>query len=248
MKKIIKSVVSHPLISGSTIILIGSMSANILNYLFNLGMGRFLLESEYGTFISLISVFNIFSVFSTTVNTVFTKFTAVLVGQKKEESIGQLFIKGSWSIGIMAFAVTCIMVIFSSQLSKFLNINSTLLINIIALALFFSYISYVGYGVLQGLLRFGYFSFINFFSSLIKLILGLGLVLLGLKTLGAVVAFFLSAVVGYLLIFIPLRKYLTKRGEEEYHIPSLKRNLSRYALPVFFALRNNAHKIVIIVQ
>lgn len=235
MKKIIKSVIKHPLISGSTVIFVGSMFANVLNYLFNLGMGRFLLESEYGTFISLISIFNIFSVFGITINTVFTKFTAVLVGQKKEEYIGQLFIRGSWWIGIMALTIMALIVLFSYPLSRFLNINSVLLIDIIALTLFFSYLSFVGYGVLQGLLKFGYFSFINIFSSFIKLALGLILVFFGFKTLGAVTAFSLSAVVGYLLVFLPLRKFLRKSKEKELHIPNLRKKLSLYAFPVFLA-------------
>lgn len=235
MRKIIKFAINHPLISGSTVIFVGSMGASLLNYLFNLGMGRFLLESEYGTLISLISIFNIFSVFSTTINTVFTKFTAVLVGQGKEELIGQLFLRGSWWIGIMAFIATYAMFLFSYQLSHFLNINSTLLVNIIALTLFFSYLSFVGNGVLQGLLRFGYFSFINISSSLVKLILGLSLVFFGWKVLGAVIAFFLSSIVGYLLIFIPLRKFITKRGGKKFQIPSLRKNLSLYALPVFLS-------------
>lgn len=235
MKKIIKSVIKHPLISGSTVIFVGSMFANILNYLFNLGMGRFLLESEYGTFISLISIFNIFSVFGVTINTVFTKFTAVLVGQKREEYIGQLFMRGSWWIGIMAFAIMALIILFSHPLSRFLNINSVLLIDIIALTLFFSYLSFVGYGVLQGLLKFGYFSFINIFSSFIKLALGLILIFFGFKTLGAVTAFFLSAVVGYLLVFLPLRKFLIKKETKGFHIPSLRRNLSLYAMPVFLS-------------
>ncbi|MBI2613543.1 MAG: oligosaccharide flippase family protein [Candidatus Levybacteria bacterium] len=235
MKKIIKSAMNHPLVTGSTIIFFGSMTANILNYLFNLGMGRFLLESEYGTFISLISVFNIFSVLSTTVNTVFTKFSAVLVGQKKEEFIGQLFISGSWWIGIIAFCITGFIIIFSYHISRFLNINSTILIDITALALFFSYLSFVGNGILQGLLKFGYYSFINIFSSLSKLILGLGFIFLGFKVFGAISAFFLSALIGYLLVFFPLRKFLKNSGKKDFHFSNLRKKLSLYALPVFLA-------------
>ena len=235
MKEIIKSVIKHPLISGSTIIFAGSMAANILNYIFNLGMGRFLLESEYGTFISLISVFNIFSVFSTTINTVFTRFSAVLVGQQKEESIGQLFITGSQWIGAIAFFVTSLIILFSHQISSFLNINSKILIIITALALFFSYLSFVGSGILQGLLRFGYYSFINIFSSLVKLILGLAFIFLGFKVFGAMSAFFLSAMVGYLLAFFALYKFLKKRKDKNFSIPNLRKKLSLYALPVFLA-------------
>ncbi len=54
MRKIIHSALKHPLISGSTVIFVGSMVANIINYIFNLVMGRLLLPADYGILISLI--------------------------------------------------------------------------------------------------------------------------------------------------------------------------------------------------
>ena len=234
MKKIIKSAISHPLISGSTIIFFGSMAASVLSYLFNLGTGRFLSPSDYGTLIALISMFNIFSVFATTINTVFTKFTAAFVGQKKEEFIGTLFIKGTLLVGLLAFFICGIVVLFSSLVANFLHINSAILVQITALSLFVSYLSYIGNGILQGLLKFGYFSFINIFSSLTKLIFGFLFIFLGFRVLGAVTGILLSALVGYFLIFFPLSQFF-KNKNRSLVIPNLPRKISLYALPVFLS-------------
>lgn len=235
MKKFFKIAIKHPLISGSTVIFFGSMAANILNYVFNLGMLRFLSESDYGILISLISIFNIFSLFSITINTVFTKFSAMLVGQGKDNLIGTLFVSGSWWVGVLTLIVSGLIIVFSSQIAHFLNINSNILIIIIALSLLISFLSYVGNGILQGLLMFKYFSFINIFTSFVKLVFGLAFVFLGYKVIGAVSGFFLSVFVGYLLVFFPIARYLKSGRPNKLSIHSLHKKIYSYALPVFLS-------------
>lgn len=235
MKKIIHIVFKHPLVSGSTIVLVGSMVANILSYFFNLAMGRFLLPSDYGTLISLVSIFNIFSVFSITISTVFTKFSATFVAQKKEQFIGPLFISGTKWVGIVALVIISLISVFSPQISNFLNIKSTALVNVVALSLFFSYLWSIGSGILQGILKFTYISFMNILSSLVKLISGLILVFLGFNVVGAVGAILLTAVASYILVLIPLYKFLRINTNKESSLKNLRRKLSAYAIPVFLS-------------
>lgn len=235
MKKRIKQVIDHPLISGGTAIFAGSILANILNYLFNLGMGRLLSPSDYGVLASLVSIINIFSVFALTVMTVFTKFTASFVGQGKEELIGVLFKKGTVLVGAVALLICIVIVIFSGQIAEFLHLKTIILINITAASLFFLFVASVAYGILQGLLKFVSFSIINIISSAVKLILGVGFVILGLKASGAVYALFLASVFGYFFIFPALYKFLIKAKNDNLKIPNLHRQLSSYAFPVFLA-------------
>ncbi len=235
MKKKIIEFVRHPLISGSAIIVIGSMIASVLNYIFNLEMGRSLSVSDYGTFASLVSLFNIFSVLSTTILLVFSKFAASFLGKQKEELIKPLFVKGNLWIGGLSFLVCGAIVLFSSQISQFLKIGSPLLIDITSAALFFSFISSIGMGILQGALKFFAFSFQNIFSSLIKLGLGFLFMILGFKVLGAIEAFFLASLFSYVIIFFPLYKYIKKGRLKEGHMPDLHKNLSIYGIPVFLS-------------
>lgn len=235
MKKIIHIAFKHPLISGSTIVVVGSMASNILSYFFNLSMGRFLFPSDYGILISLVSVFNIFSVFSITISTVFTKFSAIFVAQKKEQLVGSLFISGTKWVGIMAFLIAFLIFLFSLQISSFLNISSPVLVDLIALSLLLSYLWSVGFGVLQGILKFTFISFMNVFSSFIKLILGLIFVFLGFKVMGAVSAIFLTAVISYILVFFPLYKFLKTGTNKDISLKNLRKRLSAYAIPVFLS-------------
>ena len=63
MKKRVKKLVTHPLISGSSILLIGSLIVNIFNYVFNLSMGRLLSIEEYGLLASLTAFISIIAIF-----------------------------------------------------------------------------------------------------------------------------------------------------------------------------------------
>lgn len=235
MRKFIRLAIAHPLISGSTIIFVGSMVASVLNYFFNLVMGRFLTVSEYGTFAVLISVFNIFSVFDIALTMVFSKFSASLAGQKKEEKVGSLFIAGSLWVGIFSFILCLLLVFVSPRISDFLNINSTILVLIIIAALFFSFLSTVSGGILQGLLKFYSFSLIRITSSVARLVLGIVFVFLGYKVFGSIMAFFLSSLAAYVFTFYPLRKYIIRKVEDGFTLLSLHKKVYSYAIPVFLS-------------
>ena len=235
MKKKVSEFMRHPLVSGSSVVFVGFMAASLLNYVFNLAMGRMLSKSDYGVFASLVAIFNILSVFAATITTVFTKFTASYVGQKKEDLIGPLFMKGSFLVGGIAFLICGTIVIFASNISRFLNITGVLLTNTTAAGLLFAFLASVSLGILGGLLKFVYISFLNSFSSLVKLALGVLLVFWGARVFGALSAFFLANVFYYLLGFIPLIRFIKNNKGKNFSIPNLHKNLSLYALPVFLS-------------
>lgn len=235
MRKRIRKIISHPLISGSAIIVIGSTIGNLFNYIFNLGMGRLLTASEYGILASLISIISIFLVFSSTVNTVFSKFSASYVGQKKEELIGVLIERGNIVVGVISLIIITSIILVGAQISEFLHIKEVVLVNLIAVILFFSFLSSVTNGVLQGTLKFTSSSIIYISHSVLKVIIGIGLVIMGFKVLGAVLGMFFSVGIGYLLSFVPLRSYFNNKDKNKLIIPNLNRELSVYAVPVFLS-------------
>lgn len=235
MRRKIHKLFAHPLISGSSIVVAGFLLANLLNYFFNLVMGRMLSKSDYGIFASLIAIFNIFSVFSFTITTVFTKFTASYVGRKKQELIGPLFLKGNLWVGIFSLLICGMIVVFASSISRFLHISGVALVNITAISLFFFFLYSVSLGVLGGLLKFIHISFLNSFSSLIKLVLGIALVLSGAKVFGALNGVFLASVIGYVFGFFLLARFIKKMGGDNFSLRNLHREITGYGLPVFLS-------------
>ncbi|MBI4089353.1 MAG: oligosaccharide flippase family protein [Candidatus Levybacteria bacterium] len=199
-------------------------------------MGRTLSVGDYGIFASLISLFNIFSVFAVAIMMVFAKFSASLVGQKKEKLIGSLVIAGNIWVGLISLFICGLLVVFSYQISDFLHINSQSFIVLTVVSLFFSFLTSVPQGVLQGLLQFGYFSFVSILASFIKLTFGILLVAIGLKALGAIYAFLLANIAGYLFSFLPLLKHLkVKALGDKFTLGSLHSRAYSYAMPVFLS-------------
>lgn len=235
MKKHIVWFLKHPLIVGSTFLFVGSMFASVINYLFNLGMGRLLSVEDYGVFASLISLFNIFSVFAIALTMVFSKLAATLIAQKKEKFIGSLVLVGNIWVGIISLAICGFLVVFSKEISEFLNINSQTLIVITIAALFFTFLSSVPQGALQGLLKFISFSFVNIEASFLKLAFGFLLIFMGLRVEGAIWAFFLSSLGGYIVSFFPLYGYFKMKAKDKFTLSSLHTQAYSYAVPVFFS-------------
>jgi len=70
------SILKNPLVGGSSVVFLGTFAANIINYIFNLLMGRLLSISDYGLLVSLNSLFVLISIFSVSFVNLFTKFSA----------------------------------------------------------------------------------------------------------------------------------------------------------------------------
>ena len=232
MREKLRKVMKHPLISGSTILFIGLGAANLFSYLFNLIMGRMLSVSDYGTLAVLLSIINISHVFSSSVATVFTKFTASFAGKKQDELLLTLFKKGNVWIGFGGIVSTASILLLDNSIAGFINIENVLLIDIVSLIIFCILVSSVSYGVLQGQLRFVFYSLIMLFSSVLKFALGVGLVFLGMNAVGATLAILISSLAEFIFLFFLLRRSLKKTSKKDLIIPHLYRQLSLYGLPV----------------
>ena len=82
--------IKHPLVSGSGVIFIGSFIANILNYIFNLVMGRLLSVTEYGLLISLVALVTLLTLFQSSFVALFAKFAAQYSAKNDSKSLSSL--------------------------------------------------------------------------------------------------------------------------------------------------------------
>lgn len=209
MRKKINKFVSHPLISGSTIIFAGSFITNLLNWFFNLSIGRNLLSvSDYGLYSSLISFLGLFGIFPASLITIFAKFTATY-GPKgnKIMSINLLLRSSARIVLVLGAVIFLILLLVSFPIANFLQINDLKLIFLTALIVFLSIIySPVG-GILQGELRFVLISISNILSSFLKITICFSFLFLGFKVFGVLVGIFLSSLISFIVILIFIYKY-----------------------------------------
>src|SRR5258708_889163 len=204
MKKHIVTIIKHPLISGSIIVVVGGLVSSAFNFLFNVFMSRNLSVADYGTLASLISMISLSMVVAGSAVPLIVKFSAEYIAKKQTDLLrGFVFQLTTYYFlaGIVSFLF---FLLFPSQIGKFFNIHNNMLIVLAGVAIFFVYIGTVNAGVLQAKLSFTFLSIISFVGTLTKFLSGVLFVMTGLGVIGSVWAFLSSLIIPYFLSFLPL--------------------------------------------
>lgn len=233
MKKRFNTIIKHPIISGSTIIFIGTFMANIFNFIFNLYMSRTLSIIDYGILASLISVILLFALAADSFVPIVVIFAGEYLAKGEEEKVAELFIKMKKISLIIGGIILLIFVFFESVIGNFLNIHNPFLLLLVGITVFFGFIGSINRAILQARLSFGYFTFIGVCSSIFKLLIGVLLVFLGFKVIGAMGAFTLSFFIAYCLSLLPLLPLFRYKNKVR-HVTITK--LFTYGLPSIISL------------
>lgn len=199
MKKFLKKVIRHPLFSGSATMIVGLNTANGLNYLYHLIIGRLLGPSLYGELASLISVIGLLGIIPGAVSLVIVKQISSTKSEQEVNNLTKWFTKKIFTIALIFSAL---ILISSPLISSFLNIHSISYFILISLSSFFSLQSGFNRSILQGLLKFKEFVISVLAENGIKLIFSAVLIYIGFQVQGAMVAFLISGFLGfYITIF-----------------------------------------------
>lgn len=215
MKKHISRIIKHPLISGGSIIFVGSFVANILNYVFNLLMGRLLPVSEYGILISLVALVTLLTLFQSSFTTLFAKFSAKYSATGNTSGLSSLVWSGTKITGMLSLCSLVVLIVLIIPISQFLHINSPFVIGVMLFSIIFAVLYSLPAGILQGKLKFFLVSCINILGALSKLLLGFVLVSLGMGVMGGAIAILFAFCVPYVLSYAyVLKKYKINTHKE----------------------------------
>jgi len=209
---------------GSLVLLITFNIFNLLNFIFQFAMVRFLDLAEYGVLASLFSMIYILGVFSESIPTVLSKYTTNESNKGKLKNILKKSLKKSIYVSFLFFGLYLLL---SVVLSLKLNIPYLLLI-ITGLMIFFAFFGSVTRGVMQGRKKFFSLGWNLIIESAIKLVLGVSLVLIGWGVYGAMFATVVGAMFAFIVSFIPLRPII-KSKEQKASTP----DIYKYTWPVF---------------
>jgi O-antigen/teichoic acid export membrane protein len=239
-----KKFFTNELLRGSLILLFLTNIGNIFSYLFQFLMARLLGPVEYGTLAVITAIIAVFTIPSVSIQTVTAKKTTEYKTSGELTKINGLlrtFLKKSFKISIICFLG---FIIISFPISKYLNIKLDVLI-LTGVFLFGAFLYPVGAGILQGMKKFTKLGFVYMLNTLLKLLIGVGLVLLGFKIYGAVLAFILGTLISFILIFPMIREILEYKSNKEEKINFSKNNwytlismiiiVLIYSIDVFFA-------------
>ncbi|HEX8965627.1 MAG TPA: oligosaccharide flippase family protein [Patescibacteria group bacterium] len=222
MKKHIQTIIKHPLISNSAIIVGGGLLANLFNFFFNLFMSRNLSVANYGTLASIVSMLSLFILLTESFMPTIVHFSAGYFANKEFSLVRGVFFKFTKITLVLGLLLLVLIIIFAKQIGSFFNIHEVNIIYLASFIVFLSFVNVVNKGLLQAKLAFGYISFITFLGTLFKFLLGVLFVLLGFKVFGALLAFVLSFILPYLATFLPLRIIFVGKVAEPKNISSMQ--------------------------
>lgn len=225
MKGYFKKVITHPLFSGSAIMVFGSNSVNALNYLYHLIMGRLLGPANYGELAALLSIIGLIGIIPGAINLVVIKYISAA---KTEERLVNLV---SWLKKRLfkASLIFCVLIILVSPgISAFLHIEKISYLLLIAISFPFAISALLNRAILQGLLKFKEMILSVLMENTTKLVLSVFLVFIGFRVGGAMLALVMAAIIGWYLttrfLHYPIKKDVDI-------LPEIK-SMSLYTVPV----------------
>lgn len=119
------------------------------------------------------------------------------IGAQKEK-ISPLFFESMKYLSLLGVILFALYIFASPLIARFLHIHVGLVI-IAGVTILLACVGTATDGVLRGLKQFHFLGFMSIFSAALKLLLGLGLVLLALKNYGALGGVVGSGVLGFVI-------------------------------------------------
>jgi len=182
---------------------------SLLNLVYQLYMVRHLAPVDYGVLNSLVGLLLIISVPAGTLQTAITKFVSTFYAHRQWKKIKIFLLKLAKVVFFFGLAFFFIIVLGSGYIASFLQIPSFLPVIIIGLLLFLSVILPLSLGGLQGLQMFRWFGLSMITSGGLKVAMGILLVSLGFRVMGALSAYIAASVTMFFLSFGPLKSFIS---------------------------------------
>jgi O-antigen/teichoic acid export membrane protein len=231
-KKTIKKVTSdEKILNAGLIFLFFSAVGSIFNYLYHLFMGRMLGPEQYGILGSLFAIIYIVSFSTSTFNLVISKHVAEFSAKDEKRKIKSLFQRAFKKTIIFGIIGLGIYFLFIPLIASFMNITSYLGLIIVGIIAYFSFITILFIGTLNGLQKFVWQNCSNTFSTFLKLAVAVILVYLGFSVGGALTGILVGTIAAVFIAYIPIKKEFKNIKPERFDAKSVY----FYAVPVFLA-------------
>jgi len=196
------------------IMLIATVGGGGCNFLYQVVMQN-LVPTEFSEINTLLAILYIFAVPAGAVQNVLTRYSAKYHAQGREGCIAWMLRRTLVLVLILGSVATVglIAVLNVPGVRAALMLTSTLPIVLTGLAVLLSLFTPIGTGPLQGLQRFSLYGIGYGGNYLLKLVVGVGLVVLGLEVTGAIGGALVGIAFGAGFSMLAVRGHLTSRGE-----------------------------------
>lgn len=211
MIKTVNKLIKHPLVSSTTTIFFGNLIINFFNFLYSFFMLHTLSVANYGVLASIISFIGFPTLAVGALGTVVVRFAGSYFATGKLDMARGLYLKVFRVLFVIGSSMFIFYIIFIHQIGDFFHIHNIVILLVTIMIIVISLMTIVNMGFLQAKLAFTFQVITNGLATFSKLLFGVGFVLLGFSVNGAVVAMLISAVIMYLVSFIPIQFIFDKK-------------------------------------
>lgn len=207
----------YPLLSGSSVLIVGSAIAGVVNYLFTVIMGRgeFLGPSGFGTLTALSALLYLDGVVTAGLATSTAYFVAAAAARGEPAGVGDALRRVlRWTVRA-ALPAAFLLVAVSPWLSSFLRLNSWKPILILVPVLVVAPLLGVLSGGLQGTLRFTSLAAVTVAGAVLRLLFAVALVRGGWGVEGAILASFFAVLLALILALWLLRSLFALARDQD---------------------------------
>lgn len=184
------------MLSGSLIMLFGSIFVSLANFGYNIGVARLLGPADFSHAAAAVTILMLISAITLAFQLVCTKLVAKNVTVEAKAAVFQRLLKRSWMVGI---GLGLFMLIGNSVLAAYLRLSSPWVIILLAVGLTIYIPLGVKRGGLQGTCRFAGLSWNMAAEAVVKFLGAILLIEMGYGVLGAVAAISASVVIAYFM-------------------------------------------------
>jgi O-antigen/teichoic acid export membrane protein len=214
LREALGAIRSNRILRYNAIYLTGSLAAGALGYVFHFLTGRLLGPAQYAVIASAVAALYILNLPALVVQIVSARFTSVASGRGLLGNVPGLLLQVSGLGFAVGLVVSAGLLIFRAPLATYLQLPDQRVIGILAAASLIAILASATRGALQGLRRFVALSINTALDMGTRVVSSAGLILIGLGTLGGLLALVIGPFVAYvssLFLFGGLRG--AHRGE-----------------------------------
>ena len=200
--------------------------ANVLDYAYNIAMGRLLSTDGYGVLVALQAMLQIVSVSLVVVRTVTARYAAGFLAKEQLARAGAFFRGALRTSALWGVAAALLLGILSGPIARLFQIPTVMPVLVMAAALLPLMLKPVVGGALQGLQKFTGLGIFQVAHAAFRLLLGVLLVKLGLDAVGALAALPVGTVGSVSLGLLLLGGILWRRTGDSHQVTAA--DLTRY--------------------
>lgn len=196
------------------IMVIGLQMVNVINLVYHLILVRVLSYEEYGTFNALIIISLYFCQFASPFQPALTKSLSAYFSRNQISEVRYILRRAARDIGLFSILIVGIFILAAGPLAKEQQISDPLYLVLVGVLIGSSFMVAVPQSFLQGAQMFKKLAIISALSTLGKLIIGIGLILIGMRVSGALSGYIAAPIFILVTGFIIIKRYFTERSAE----------------------------------